>query len=135
MQGEDQLKKELDDFKKEKDRISSIVGQIGGSKGNSNNHLINIAFFGILFILVIFGAVLKKISLEIEIAAAILLVVLKITWMIHEAQKVSHFQFWILNSLEFRINEMNKKVRNIEKTLEKIENNGNSKADKEETNT
>ncbi len=60
-------------------------------------------------------------SLEIEIAAAILLVVLKIAWMIHEAQKVSHFQFWILNSLEFRVNEMNKKVRNIEKTLKKME--------------
>jgi len=123
MKGEDQLKQELNDFEKEKDRISSIVGQIGGTKANSNNNLINIAFFGILFALVIFGGVLKKISLEIEIAAAILLVVLKIAWMIHEAQKVSHFQFWILNSLEFRVNEMNKKVRNIEKTLKKMEDN------------
>lgn len=123
MKGEDQLKQELNDFKKEKDRITNIVGQIGGTKGNSNNNLINIAFFGILFALIIFGGVLKKISLEIEIAAAILLVVLKIAWMIHEAQKVSHFQFWILNSLEFRVNEMNKKVRNIEKTLKKIEDN------------
>ncbi|MGB6129482.1 MAG: hypothetical protein WBG30_12085 [Psychrilyobacter sp.] len=123
MKGEDQLKQELNDFEKEKDRISNIVGQIGGTKANSNNNLINIAFFGILFALVIFGGVLKKISLEIEIAAAILLVVLKIAWMIHEAQKVSHFQFWILNSLEFRVNEMNKKVRNIEKTLKKMENN------------
>ena len=126
MKGEDQLKQELNDFKKEKDRISSIVGQIGGSKGNSSNNLINIAFFGILFILIIFGGVLKKISLEIQIAAAILLVVLKTAWMIHEAQKVSHFQFWILNSLEFRINEMNKKVRNIEKTLKKIDENETS---------
>lgn len=133
MKGEDRLKQELDDFKKEKDRISNIVGQIGGSKGNSNNNLINIAFFGILFALIIFGGVLKKISLEIEIAAAILLVVLKIAWMIHEAQKVSHFQFWILNSLEFRVNEMNKKVRNIEKTLKKIENNGTLKVDEEKT--
>lgn len=123
MKGEDQLKQELNDFKKEKDRITNIVGQIGGTKGNSNNNLINIAFFGILFALIIFGGVLKKISLEIEIAAAILLVVLKIAWMIHEAQKVSHFQFWILNSLEFRVNEMNKKVRNIEKTLKKMEDN------------
>jgi len=62
MKGEDRLKQELDDFKKEKDRISNIVGQIGGSKGNSNNNLINIAFFGILFALIIFGGVLKKIS-------------------------------------------------------------------------
>jgi hypothetical protein len=133
MKGEDQLKQELNDFQKEKDRISNIVGQIGGSNGSSSNSLINIAFFGILFALIIFGGVLKKISLEIEIAAAILLVVLKIAWMIHEAQKVSHFQFWILNSLEFRINEMNKKVRNIEKTLKKIENNSDLKVKIEKT--
>ena len=129
MKGEDQLKKELDEFKKEKDRISSIVGQIGGSKGNSNNNLINIAFFGILFLLVIFGGVLKKISLEVQIIAAVLLIVIKIVWMIHEAQKVSHFQFWILNSLEFRINEMNKKVRKIEKTLNTINENGTEALD------
>ena len=123
MKGEDQLKQELNDFKKEKDRITNIVGQIGGSRGSSNNNLINIAFFGILFTLIIFGEVLNKISLEIQIAATILLVVLKMYWMINEAQKVSHFQFWILNSLEFRMNEMNKKVKNIEKILKKIEDN------------
>lgn len=133
MQGEDQLKQELNDFRKEKDQISKIVGQIGGSKSNSNNNLINMFFFGILLALIIFGGVLKKISLEIQIAAVILLVVLKIAWMVNEAHKVSHFQFWILNSLEFRVNEMNKKVQKIEKTLEKIENNGISKTNKEKT--
>jgi hypothetical protein len=121
MKGEDQLKQELNEFKKEKDRISSIVGQIGGSNGSSSNNLINLAFFGILFALIIFGGILKKITLDVQIAAAILLIVLKIAWMMYEAQKVSHFQFWILNSLEFRINEMNKKVRNVEKLLKKIE--------------
>ena len=131
MQGEDQLKQEVNDFRKEKDRLSKIVGQIGGSKSNSNNNLINIFFFGILFALIIFGGVLKKISLEIEITAMILLIVLKIAWMVNEAHKVSHFQFWILNSLEFRVNEMNRKVKKMEKTLEKIENNSTSKEKKE----
>ena len=28
-----------------------------------------------------------------------------------------HFQFWLLNSLEFRLNEIDKKARNIERTL------------------
>lgn len=131
MQGEDQLKQEVNDFRKEKDRLSKIVGQIGGSKSNSNNNLINIFFFGILFALIIFGGVLKKISLEIEITAMILLIVLKIAWMVNEAHKVSHFQFWILNSLEFRVNEMNRKIKKMEKTLEKIENNSSSKEKKE----
>jgi hypothetical protein len=121
MKGEDQLKKELNEFKKEKDRISNIVGQIGGSTSNSSNSLMNIAFFGILFAIVIFGGILKKISIEVQIGASILLISIKIAWMIHEAQKVSHFQFWILNSLEFRINEMDKKLRKIEKLAKKID--------------
>jgi hypothetical protein len=38
--------------------------------------------------------------------------------MFYESQRASHFQFWILNSLEFRINEIYKKVKKIEKELE-----------------
>ena len=49
-------------------------------------------------------------SLEI----AILLVSVKIIWMIHIQTKVEHFQFWILNSIEFRLNDIAKRIRTIE---------------------
>ena len=39
--------------------------------------------------------------------------------MFYEAQRASHFQFWILNSLEYRINEVDRKVKKIEKILTK----------------
>jgi hypothetical protein len=38
-------------------------------------------------------------------------------WMISKQTKVEHFQFWILNSIEFQINLMSKKIRDIEDRL------------------
>jgi len=39
---------------------------------------------------------------------------IKIIWMIHQQQKIDHFQFWILNSIEFRLNEIVRRTRIIE---------------------
>ena len=36
-------------------------------------------------------------------------------------QKSMHFQFWILNSIEIRINELDKRQKKIEKILEGLE--------------
>jgi hypothetical protein len=44
----------------------------------------------------------------------LLLVSLKIIWMIHRQTKVDHFQFWVLNSIEFQINMMSKRLRELE---------------------
>ena len=55
---------------------------------------------------------------------AVLLGIFKLIWMFYEAQRANHFQFWIMNSLEYRINEVDKRLRKIEKALitEKSEN-------------
>ena len=45
----------------------------------------------------------------------ILLVSVKIVWMIHKQTKVEHFQFWILNSIEFRLNDLSNRLRSIER--------------------
>jgi len=37
--------------------------------------------------------------------------------MIHRQTKVEHFQFWILQSIEFRLNDLSKKIKNIEKII------------------
>ncbi len=38
-----------------------------------------------------------------------------------QSQKSMHFQFWILNSIEIRINELDKRQRKLEKMLEKLD--------------
>ena len=54
-----------------------------------------------------------------DIAVAILLVSIKIIWMMHKSTKVEHFQFWILNSIEYRLNDVAKQLRHLENTIDK----------------
>jgi len=39
-------------------------------------------------------------------------------WMIHKQAKVEHFQFWILHSIEFRLNALAKQLRGIDEKLD-----------------
>ena len=115
---EAQFREELDEFQKEKERIRSIVGQIGGAN-NSQHKIINLLFVVLIIALLILGVVLQKITLFLTLEVAVLLGIFKLIWMFYEAQRASHFQFWILNSLEYRINEVDRRVKKIEKLLTK----------------
>lgn len=123
MKGEDQLKQELHDFQQEKDRIRNIVGQVGGSAGTKHNNIINTVLLLIMGGLLLLGGLLNKIELQLALEVAILVGIMKLLWMFYEAQKASHFQFWILNSLEFRVNEIHKRVRKMEKKMNEAEAN------------
>jgi Flp pilus assembly protein TadB len=117
LRGEEQLREELQEFQKEKERIRNIVGQIGGSNSKQNK-IVNTLLIIIIAALLILGGVFNRITPSLAVQVAILFGVIKLIWMFYESQRASHFQFWILNSLEFRINEIYKKVKKIEKELE-----------------
>jgi len=115
------LRKELDHYRSEKDRIRKVIGQIGGATSKRQDRVINIIFLVVvlsLFILDIFrevtGFALPTIPRFLSIELALLLVSLKIIWMIHRQSKVDHFQFWVLNSIEFQINMMSKRLKDLE---------------------
>ncbi|MDH3982173.1 MAG: hypothetical protein OES84_04650 [Kiritimatiellaceae bacterium] len=119
------LKAELDQFKKEKEKIRQLMGQIGGKGSEKKDRLVNKIFISAIAILAlndflhhilnIHSPLPSVFSLEI----AVLLVSVKIIWMMHKATKVEHFQFWILNSIEFRLNDVAKQLRHLEQTVEK----------------
>ena len=99
------------------------MGQIGGKDAEKKDRWMN-RFFIIAVSIVATNDFLHHIfhvktpipslfSLEI----AVLLVSVKIIWMMHKSTKVEHFQFWILNSIEFRLNDVAKQLRNLEKTV------------------
>ena len=120
------LKQELDQFKKEKEKIRQLMGQIGGKHAERQDRWVN-RFFILAISLLATNDFLHHIfdfdtpipslfSLEI----AVLLVSIKIIWMMHKSTKVEHFQFWILNSIEFRLNDVAKQLRNLEKTVKEF---------------
>jgi hypothetical protein len=117
------LLEELEQFRKEKERIRMLVGQIGGKHSQRRDHCINISFIAAMVILFCLDLLRHLFHIELplpqmfSVELAVLLVSIKIIWMIHKGTKVEHFQFWVLNSIEFRLNDVSKHIREIEKKL------------------
>ncbi len=124
----DILKEELEHYQTERDRIRQIIGQIGGGTSLKRDRYINIVFLilvVLLFLADIFHVV-DRLSVSwlpdnISIELALLLISLKILWMIHNNTKVYHFQFWVLNSIEFQINALKKQFQSFERREESKE--------------
>ena len=108
----DDLKVELEHFQQEKERVRAIIGQVGGVP-KFHTKLANTAFIILIAVTLVISIVggEKWRLLMIEIATVALS--LKIIYLIHCQMRVNHFKFWILSSIEWRINEMMKLVREL----------------------
>jgi hypothetical protein len=108
------LKMELEHFEQEKERVRTIIGKIGGVP-QFRTKLINILF---IVVIVIAGVVSvfsgEKLRLLMVELTTIMLSV-KIIYMIHIQARVNHFKFWILSAIEWRINEMMVRIKQIER--------------------
>ena len=116
------IENELEQFKAEKEKIRQIVGKIGGKTTSRNDRLVNFTFVSVLVLLFVIdimhaSGIPVPLSTSFTIILAVLLVSLKMIWMIHKNAKVNHFQFWILSSIEFRLNDMSNRVKNMEKNI------------------
>jgi len=125
---DDLMKEELEHYWQEKEQVRQLVGQIGGSQNTRKHLFLNIVFLVVVGILFVFDLSRHVFDLDISgfpallsIEFAILLVSLKVIWMIHTKTKVDHFQFWVLNSMEFQLNNMARRIRKIEKMMEEYE--------------
>jgi len=107
----EQLLKELDMFNQERDRVRHLIGEIGGTKYSKKDNIINLVFLGVIVTLFTLELTTHFMPTFISLEVSILLVSIKIVWMIHSQHKYNHFVFWILNSIEFRVNELAKSVR------------------------
>jgi len=117
----DQLQEELDSYKSEKDKLRNMLGQIGGKTGNVSKvtMLIFVATVIMLFLIDLYKNlfVYEVWSGVLTIEIGLFLVSIKLIWMMHLQSKVSHFQFWILNAIEFKVNRISKKVSELERKL------------------
>jgi len=112
------LRQEIDNFKKERERIRNIVGKIGGVP-SLQAKLINIAFvLGVILPLMLSFVLSERYSiLMIDIAIGVLS--LKLIYLVHQLTKVNHFELWILTSLEWRMNEIINEIREVLNLLKK----------------
>lgn len=108
------LKTELEHFEQEKERVRAIIGRIGGVP-KFRTKLINLFFIVIIIVAGIVSIVNEGLRLLMVELTTIMLSV-KIIYMIHVQMRVNHFKFWILSSIEWRINEMMTKIKQLEKS-------------------
>jgi hypothetical protein len=114
------LKQEIEDFKLEKERVRAIVGQIGGVpkvKKQIAEVILFITLLTCIFVSLITGGKLQIAMIEIGIA----LVSIKIMFMIRSQARVAHLQLWILSSLEWRLNDALKLLKEQNKPKDQIE--------------
>lgn len=128
MTDEKALQKEISQYHSEKESVRKILGEIGGSTTKRKETLINITFAVLVVLFFSFDVMRHALHMEIDfipelfsVEIALLLVSMKIIWMIHRQQKVEHYQFWILNTIEFQMNSTAARVRKIEKLLKEAE--------------
>lgn len=110
---EEILESEINDYQRDKERIRKILGKAGGVP-QKRDRLVNYIF---LFLVALAFAVAlvvegpKNIFGEI----AILLVSLKLIYLVEQNARVNHFEFWMLSTLEWRLNEMSKTLDGLKK--------------------
>ena len=118
------LQAELEQFRAEKEKIRDVIGQIGGQANHSRERLINIVFLSLVGALFVFDVIVHAAGWEIPglspaflLSVAVLMVSVKIIWMIHRQAKIDHFQFWILNSIDFQISMISRRLGVLETKL------------------
>jgi len=104
------LRREIERFKTEKERVRQIVGRIGGMP-SFNTRIINILFAvaiaACLAVSLFYKGVVQLFTIEFAVTA----VSIKLMFLIHKQSRVSHFQLWILSSLEWRLDQIMNELR------------------------
>ncbi len=109
---EKELESEIRSFEEERENIRKIVGQIGGEP-SYKARIINIVFvvliLSVFAMSMIWGGKIRFFMIEV----GILLLSLKLVYFLESHMRLNHFQFWILSSLEWRLDKIDKKLKDM----------------------
>ncbi len=117
---ERELTRELEEFKKEKERVKKLLGSLGGQLTHRKENMINALFLAVVLLFFTLEVTTHWLPPFVSLEVGLLILSVKIVWMIYSSQKVNHFQFWILNSIEFKVNRIEKQINEIEKEQKRL---------------
>jgi len=106
------LKQELEHFQQEKERVRAIIGQIGGMP-KFRTKLVNILFIVVIAVSVVISIIAGEKLRLLMVEVATVTLSLKIIYLIHCQMRINHFKFWILSSIEWRLTEMRKEIKQL----------------------
>jgi len=117
-QQEKELESEIKSFEEERDNIRRIIGRIGGMP-SAKARVINIVFIFLVLVVfaasIMYGGRIRFFMIEV----GILLLSLKLVYFLESHMKLNHFQFWILSSLEWRLDKIDKQLRDLCRDLKR----------------
>jgi Flp pilus assembly protein TadB len=108
------LEEDIKEFLEEKERIRDIIGKIGGTVTLASR-LVNLFWIIAVVLIFVVSIFVEDTARFIMIEVGILLVSTKVIYYFHRQAKINHFQFWILTSIEWRVNEIAKKFNEFVK--------------------
>lgn len=115
---EEQLLDEVQAYLKEKERVRSILGSVGGNPGKKEK-VLNILFLIVVALVFIVGLIFPEHHI-LTLEVAILLVSLKLALILTQNAKMSHFQFWMLSTIEWRLSELSQSMNKLKKDVAKV---------------
>lgn len=115
------LREEIDSFHREKDKIQEMIGKIGGTGNRKKAKITNVIFLIVALSVVLLNHLFEGFDPLYAIEIGVLLVSIKIIMLIESLSKMSHFNFWILSSLEYRINAIARDIEKLSRQLEDSE--------------
>jgi hypothetical protein len=118
---EEEILHEIEEYNREKDKIRMMLGKLGGKTFSKIDIIVNGVFLTIILTLFVMEITTHFLPSFISLEISVLLVSIKIVWMMHHQYKTNHFQFWILNTIEFKVNAMHSDLRTIKKEIIKLE--------------
>ena len=117
----EELLDEIEEFEREREQLKEVLGRIGGRNFSKRDVWVNIIFLALVLFFFILEITTHFLPGAISLEIGLLLISVKIVFMMHSQQKVNHFQFWILNSIEFRMNDIAKRVKRMERKTNKAD--------------
>lgn len=109
------IEQDLAEYEAERERVKRFLEQVNGKRESVVNKIINTVLIVGLIALTFVEFIFKLLPAILALEIGVLLVSLKIIWMMYMQERAFHFQFWVLNSLEYRVNEIAKRVRSMER--------------------
>ncbi|HUW70424.1 MAG TPA: hypothetical protein VMX33_09320 [bacterium] len=119
-ENDESINDEIAEFHRERARIRQLMGQIGGVQYSKADTVINVFF--IVMVLGFFGIELffHPLPTTVSIEIGVFLISIKMLWMIHANQKFNHFVFWVLNTVEYRLNANAKALEELTASVDAL---------------
>jgi len=113
------LQEDLKHYQSEQKEWRKMIARSKIQQNNRLYDILNSALFVLIVVLFVAQLLFHPMSDMLSLEIALFLVSVKLIMMIHSAVRFNHFQFWILHSIETRVEGLNERLDRIEKGLKR----------------